>query len=163
MHGCTVSRVTSLAALFRARRGAVQKDPRRADRSSRSGHIASPRARATPPRDCSTRARTSGTVRWCAVAPATLRRRPNLRERDGDAAGAENAARPIRRPAAYVGDGSEVGKESIIVAGDGEAVVLVDEEEKIREMGWNVAMSKPTLVQLATCAQRNLLKSSANC
>ena len=43
-------------------------------------------------------------------------------------------------------------KESIIVAGDGEAVVLVDEEEKIREMGWNVAMSKPTLVQLATCA-----------
>ena len=44
-------------------------------------------------------------------------------------------ARPIRRPAAYVGDGSEVGKESIIVAGDGEAVVLVDEEEKIREMG----------------------------
>ena len=31
-------------------------------------------------------------------------------------------------------------------------MVLVDEEEKIREMGWNVAMSKPTLVQLATCA-----------
>ena len=50
-----------------------------------------------------------------------------------------------------MGDGTGPEPE-IIVAGDGAAIVLEDEEAKSRKLGWDFALSRVTLLQLATCA-----------
>ena len=50
-----------------------------------------------------------------------------------------------------MGDGTTPEPE-IIVAGDGAAIVLADEEAKSRKLGWDFALSRVTLLQLATCA-----------
>ena len=63
----------------------------------------------------------------------------------------EDPRRSLIRVPAYVGDGTPPEPE-IIVAGDGAAIVLEDEEAKSRKLGWDFALSRVTLLQLATCA-----------
>ena len=63
----------------------------------------------------------------------------------------EDPRRSLVRVPAYVGDGTAPEPE-IIVAGDGAAIVLEDEEAKSRKLGWDFALSRVTLLQLATCA-----------
>ena len=63
----------------------------------------------------------------------------------------EDPRRSLVRVPAYVGDGTTPEPE-IIVAGDGAAIVLADEEAKSRKLGWDFALSRVTLLQLATCA-----------
>lgn len=63
----------------------------------------------------------------------------------------EDPRRSLVRVPAYVGDGTGPEPE-IIVAGDGAAIVLEDEEAKSRKLGWDFALSRVTLLQLATCA-----------
>ena len=72
-------------------------------------------------------------------------RAPRLRRRR------EDPRRSLVRVPAYVGDGTTPEPE-IIVAGDGAAIVLADEEAKSRKLGWDFALSRVTLLQLATCA-----------
>jgi hypothetical protein len=57
---------------------------------------------------------------------------------------------PTSRLPAYVGEGSP--EKEIIVCGDGDAVVMEDEESDSRKLGWDTAFSRVTLLQLATCA-----------
>ena len=50
-----------------------------------------------------------------------------------------------------MGDESETGEREIVVV-DGEAVLLEEEERAARRLGWDTAMSRVTVLQLATCA-----------
>ena len=78
---------------------------------------------------------------------ASLLRRPRSRVVDA-ATGAAGGATKTRR---VRGDESETGEREIVVV-DGEAVVLEEDERAARRLGWDIAMSRVTVLQLATCA-----------
>ena len=142
MECVSTSRSASLAARFRARDFSNPRPTRMAAarESLRSPTAATASARGTARERPS---RSSGAIRW-RVAPAA----PSVaRRRRGDGRG----GRRDEKRGAYVGDESETGEREIVVV-DGEAVLLEEEERAARRLGWDTAMSRVTVLQLATCA-----------
>ena len=142
MECASSSNSASLAARFRARAFSNRCTSRleAARESLRSPTAAMASARGTARERPS---RSSGAIRW-RVAPAA----PSIaRRRRGDGRG----GRRDEKRGAYVGDESETGEREIVVV-DGEAVVLEEDERAARRLGWDIAMSRVTVLQLATCA-----------
>jgi len=150
----------SLVALFRAR-DPISNIPRH--RSALRGLDVLGDRRRPAAIASSNRAPSASAVRWHAIATSdtsdtehtTRRRCTSTGKETSTAIGLtqrrstfKNASR-LPPPRAYVGDGSP--EKEIIVLGDS-AVILEDEEAKSRKLGWDTALSRVTLLQLATCA-----------
>ena len=75
------------------------------------------------------------TTSRCSTSSSSEARASRLRRRR------EDPRRSLVRVPAYVGDGTGPEPE-IIVAGDGAAIVLEDEEAKSRKLGWDFALSR---------------------